>query len=253
MLFVDQVFQLENEFRTGPVTKRPYETGKGARIPPGVGLSVTFVQKPAQKMNYSVLDDSDLLRLLLPGDDRAFREVYDRYWKLLFYTAHNIIQDRDVAQDVVQEVFIALWQRRGEVAIQSLKAYLQQATRFQTLKAIRAQKTDDQFYSRLATVTADIVYENPLLFKEQEALLRKILGSLPDDCRHIFHLSREEQLTYKQIACQLNISEKTVEKKMSICLKHIRQALEQNEARSLLLLLASCGLCQALQGAFLPG
>jgi RNA polymerase sigma-70 factor (family 1) len=204
-------------------------------------------------MSYNKLDDSDLLQLLLQGEEGAFSEIYERYWKLLFYTAHNIIRDKDIAQDVVQEVFISLWQGRRAVKIQSLKAYLQQAARFQTLKAIRAQKSDDQFYSRLATVTTDIIYENPLLFKEQEALLKKILGSLPDDCRHIFHLSREEQLTYKQIAGQLNISEKTVEKKMSICLKHIRQALEQNEARLLLLLLASCGLCQVLQGAFLPG
>ncbi|MBD0289055.1 MAG: sigma-70 family RNA polymerase sigma factor, partial [Flavisolibacter sp.] len=129
--------------------------------------------------------------------------------------------------DAVQEVFIAFWQRRKEANVQALKAYLQQATRFQVLKAIRDQKADEQFYSRLAEVTTDMVYENPLLFKEQEALLRQILENLPEDCRYIFQLSREEHLTYKQIAGQLNISEKTVEKKMSICLKHIRQALQQ--------------------------
>jgi RNA polymerase sigma-70 factor (ECF subfamily) len=96
---------------------------------------------------------------------------------------------------------------------------------------------DEQFYARLSAVTADIVYENPLLFKEQELLLRQILSSLPDDCRQIFQLSREEQLTYKQIARQLNISEKTVEKKMSICLKQIRQVLQQNKTLSVALLL----------------
>ena len=106
------------------------------------------------------------------------------------------------------------------------------------LKAIRAQKTDEQFYSRLAAVTSDIVYDNPLLFKEQEALLREIMSGLPDDCKLVFKLSREEHLTYKQIANQLNISEKTVEKKMSICLKHIRKALEQNKLLSVILLLA---------------
>jgi RNA polymerase sigma-70 factor (ECF subfamily) len=189
-------------------------------------------------MSYSAMDDTELLQLLLQDDENAFAEIYNRYWRLLFYTANNIIQDRDVAQDAVQEVFITLWQRRKEVEIQSLKAYLQQATRFQILKAIRAQKTDDQFYSRLAGVTADIVYENPLLFKEQEALLRQILASLPEDCRYIFHLSREEHLTYKQIAGQLNISEKTVEKKISICLKHIKTALQQNLGLSISLLTA---------------
>jgi RNA polymerase sigma-70 factor (ECF subfamily) len=189
-------------------------------------------------MNYSALDDSELLQFLHQEDENAFAEIYNRYWKLLFDTANNIIQNSDVAQDTVQEVFITLWQRRKEVEIQFLKAYLQQATRFQVLKAIRAQKADDQFYNRLAGVTAEIVYENPLLFKDQEALLRQILTSLPEDCRYIFHLSREEHLTYKQIAGQLNISEKTVEKKMSICLKHIRAALQQDLGLSISLLTA---------------
>ena len=189
-------------------------------------------------MNYSRLDDTELLRLLYEDDENAFAEIYNRYWKLLFYTAHNILQNQSVAQDAVQEVFIAFWQRRKEANVQSLKAYLQQATRFQVLKAIRDQKADERFYCRLADVTTDMVYENPLLFKEQEALLRQILENLPEDCRYIFKLSREEHLTYKQIAGQLNISEKTVEKKMSICLKHIRQALQQNMGLSVSLLLA---------------
>lgn len=188
-------------------------------------------------MPYPNLEDIQLLQLLQKGNEEAFAEVYNRYWKLLYTTARNIIQQEEFAKDAVQEVFIALWQRRMESNIQNLKAYLQQAVRFQILKAIRTQKTDEQFYSRLATVTADIIYENPLLFKEHEVLFREIMSTLPDDCRQIFHLSREEQLTYKQIAGQLNISEKTVEKKMSFCLKHIRQILAQNKLLSATLLL----------------
>ncbi len=188
-------------------------------------------------MIYSNLNDTQLLLLLQENDEAAFAEVYNRYWKLLYTTAYKILSVEDVAKDAVQVVFIALWQRRAEAAIQSLKPYLQQAVRFQILKAIREQKTDEQFYSRLAAVTTDIFYENPLLFKEQEAFFTDILNSLPEDCRLIFSLSREERLTYKQIATQLNISEKTVEKKMTICLKHIRQALEQNRDLCVALLL----------------
>lgn len=192
----------------------------------------------AKEMNNSNLDDIQLLQLLKEENEEAFAEIYNRYWKLLYITAHNIIRDEHFAKDAVQEVFIALWQRRMNASIQVLKAYLQQAVRFQVLKSIRAQKTDEQFYSRLAAVTADIVYDNPLHFKEQDALLREIMNRLPEDCRLVFKLSREEHLTYKQIASQLNISEKTVEKKMSICLKHVREALEQNKLLSVILLLA---------------
>lgn len=180
-------------------------------------------------MSYANLDDLQLLQLVQNENEEAFAEVYNRYWKLLYTTAYNVIQDEYFAKDAVQEVFISLWQRKEGANIQVLKAYLQQAVRFQVLKSIRTQKTDEHFYKRLAAVTADIIYDNPLLFKEQEALLREIMDALPADCRVVFELSREEHLTYKQIANHLNISEKTVEKKMSICLKYIRQRLEQNK------------------------
>jgi RNA polymerase sigma-70 factor (ECF subfamily) len=180
-------------------------------------------------MKYSALTDQQLLTLLKEANKDAFAEIYNRHWSSLYWSAYNIIRSESVAQDAVQEVFIALWQRGAEADIQVLQAYLRQAVRFQILKAIRKQKADEQFYNRLVNVTASIVYENPLLFKEQESLLRDILDTLPEDCRIIFQMSREEQLTYKQIAQQLNISEKTVEKKMTLCLKHFRQVLQENK------------------------
>ncbi|MBV4357531.1 RNA polymerase sigma-70 factor [Pinibacter aurantiacus] len=180
-------------------------------------------------MKYSALTDQQLLTLLKEANKDAFAEIYNRYWNNLYWSAYKIIKNESVAQDAVQEVFIALWQRNAEVDIQTLNAYLHQAVRFQILKAIKKQKADEQFYSRLVNITANIVYENPLLFKEQESLLKDILDTLPEDCRLIFHMSREEQMTYKQIALQLNISEKTVEKKMTFCLKHFRQVLQENK------------------------
>jgi len=125
----------------------------------------------------------------------------------------------------LQEVFVSLWQRRERVEILSLKAYLFQAVRFAVLKSIRQQKTDQLFYTRLAAVTSEIVLENPMLFKEQQHLIAQVIDQLPEDCRAIFLMSREENLTYKQIAGKLEISEKTVEKKMSIALKAIRSGL----------------------------
>lgn len=180
-------------------------------------------------MKYSALNDQQLLTLLKEANKDAFAEIYNRYWNNLYWSAYNIIKNESVAQDAVQEVFIALWQRNAEADIQTLNAYLHQAVRFQILKAIKKQKADEQFYSRLVNITANIVYENPLLFKEQESLLKDILDTLPEDCKLIFHMSREEQMTYKQIALQLNISEKTVEKKMTLCLKHFRQVLQENK------------------------
>ena len=192
-------------------------------------------------MSCSELEDIQLLELLLEQNEEAFAEIYNRYWKILYTTAYNIVQNEELAKDAVQEVFIALWQRRNEANIRALQSYLRQSVRFQILKAIRAQKVNEQFYRRLAAITTDIFNDYPFLFKEHETLLSGIMNTLPDDCRQIFRLSREEQLTYRQIAGQLHISEKTVEKKISICLRHIRQALEQDKMLCMaLLLLVNC-------------
>lgn len=171
------------------------------------------------------LNDSELINLLREGDQVAFTIIYNTYWKLLFRTAHHILNDTSVAEDIVQDIFVSLWNRREKVTILNLKAYLQQATRFCVYKAIRERKHDSTFYNRLAQVTADIITDNPLLFKEQQELLQKIIASLPADCKEAFRLSREENMTYKQIAALLNISEKTVEKRLSKSLKHIREGL----------------------------
>ena len=176
--------------------------------------------------NLSSHTDDQLLKLLQHSDELAFAEIYNRYWKPLYISAHNILQAKEGAQDAVQEVFTSLWKRRNIVQIQTLQSYLYQAIRFQVLKAIRAEKTDNNFFNRLAQVSKDILTEDPLLFKELEALYQQLIRSLPPDEQEIFSLHRDAGLTYKQIAEEKNISVKTVEKKMSHALKEIRYGLD---------------------------
>jgi len=175
--------------------------------------------------NYSILTDSQLINLLKSDNEPAFTEIYNRYWSSLFDTAYSILQDDDSAKDIVQNVFISLWQRREVSNIQSLKPYLQQAARFLVLKAIRNNQTDSRFYDRVKEITSEILNDDPLIFKEQQILIQSLLNSLPENCRETFRLSREEGYTYKQIASHLNISEKAVEKRMSKSLKHMRGGL----------------------------
>nr|WP_255552947.1 sigma-70 family RNA polymerase sigma factor [Longitalea arenae] len=166
------------------------------------------------------------MRKLHQGDEMAFAEIYNRYWKCLYTSAHNILQVKEVAQDAVQEVFVSLWKRRQALQVDVLQSYLHQAVRFQVFKAIRAEKTDQQFFNRLALVSKDILFEDPVLFKELEHLYQQLIQSLPPDEKEIFLLHRDGGLTYKQIAEQKNISVKTVEKKMSHALREIRFGLD---------------------------
>jgi RNA polymerase sigma-70 factor (family 1) len=176
-------------------------------------------------VSYNTLSDHELTDLLRMGDDGAFTAIYERYWELLYRSAVNILHDPEAAQDIVQNIFISLWLRRDDVQISILKSYLTQATRFGVFKAIRNRQTDRQFYDRLAQTTSDIVSTMPLLFKEEQTLLHELINSLPEKYRETFRLSREDNLTYKQIARLLGISEKAVEKRMSKSLQFIRNGL----------------------------
>src|SRR6202012_6091125 len=119
----------------------------------------------------STLSDAELLILLKQDNELAFTEIYNRYWKPLYKTASNILQESETAQDITQNIFISLWQRRKEIEVVSLKPYLQQAARFGVFKIIRERQSDQAFYDRLADITVDIITDNPLLFKEQQSLL----------------------------------------------------------------------------------
>lgn len=167
-------------------------------------------------------NEQELLMRTAGGDETAFAALYQQHWADCYTTAFRILQQEQLAEDIVQEVFIRLWERRTEFAITSLQAYLQKAVRNRVLNAIRDQKTDDRFYERLAIITSDLLEENPVFLRENEQLLQQVIGSLPADCQETFRLSRVQQLTYKEIALQLHISEKTVEKRISRALQHIR-------------------------------
>lgn len=186
-------------------------------------------------MSCDLLSDTELIAALKEGEEQAFGEIYERYWKELYRKANHILQDPDASVDVLQDVFLSLWQRRAQVDILALKPYLHQALRFSVLKAIRKLKTDRQFYERLMEVTTEIIAENPLLFKEQQQLIQNLIDNLPEDCKQAFLLSREQEMTYKQIANFLNISEKTVEKRISKSLKMIRASLNIETCITILL------------------
>jgi len=173
-------------------------------------------------LSYSKYDDEQLLKLLTENDENAFSEIYNRYWKPLYHSVQNILHNTGPAQDAVQEVFISLWQRRCTVQIENLKAYLFQAIRFQVFKAIRADKAQANFYDRLTAVSREILQQDPILYKEMQQLIVSMIDALPEDQREIFLLHRTEGLTYNEIAVKKNISVKTVEKKMSLALRHLR-------------------------------
>lgn len=177
-----------------------------------------------QKPTYTTLDDKQLLDLLQKGNEFALAEIYERYWSKLYLQAYNVIRDRQIAEDIVQEVIVQLWIRRSVTEIASLKAYLYTCIKYQIFKALpRARANVSVMQEHLAFV-ADT--DSLLMAKEVQQQLDVAVSKLPAKCRDVFNLSRKDHLSTKEVATRLGISPKTVENQLTIALRRIRFALD---------------------------
>jgi RNA polymerase sigma-70 factor (family 1) len=168
-----------------------------------------------------VLCDSELLELMKQGDHKAFELIYNRYAARLYCSAYNLLRDKTICEDLVQELFVSLWIKRNHLKINTLKSYLYAAIRNSVLMVVRSGRghLDLSLAKELAqTYTTD----HQVIEKEITSLLNQSIASLPEKCRQIFFLSRKEQLSNKEIASQLNISAKTVENQITIAIRRLR-------------------------------
>lgn len=185
------------------------------------------------------LTDEELVTLLNQGSEAAFTEVYGRYWGQLYIHALKMLHDEARAQDVVQETFIRLWQKRTELTPGgSLQAYLYRAIQRRVLNDIR----DRQVRSRYADLFAQYIdhHGNQTLDRlhEQELLaaIDGIIRKLPARMREIFELSRYENLNHAEIATRLDIAPATVKRQVSNALRILKDELGKPEGLILLLL-----------------
>ncbi len=171
--------------------------------------------------------DEELIKLLRKDGDRAMELLFHRFYAYLCRSAYRVLGEEAVAEDLVQEVFYELWKRRKELHITtSLKAYLRRATVNKTLNYIRDQRKvyfEQEDKISLPALRPSAVQR--LEAAELQQLIDQSIDSLPERCRIIFILSRFEDMTYKEIASELGISEKTVENQISKALRLLREAL----------------------------
>lgn len=168
--------------------------------------------------------DADLLSLLRDDDRMAFEVIYNKYSSKAYAVAYNLFRDKDVCEDLVQELFVDLWTKRSSLNISSLEWYLRVAIKNRVLMYIRAKKATLDL-SAIAMLTERYSTDSKVLQSDISDILEEGVGRLPDRCREIFTLSRKEYLSNKEIALRLNISVKTVENQMTIALRHLRIGL----------------------------
>jgi RNA polymerase sigma-70 factor (ECF subfamily) len=171
--------------------------------------------------------ERDLQERIRAGDESAFDAVFRAHYQRLVRMAESILGERAPAEEIAQEVMLELWRRRESLQVeQSFGAYLIRSTRNRALNHVRHQRIITR---ELAAATLE-PQESPgtdaeMLGVELEQVIREAIAALPQRCREVFELSRVQGLTYVEIAVVLEISVKTVEKRMGQALSELRQRL----------------------------
>lgn len=169
--------------------------------------------------------DEKLLEMIQADSPAAFEQIYTKYWSKLYLSAYNLLGDRQVAEDAVQEVLVSLWMRRSSLTVESLQAFLYTAVRYQVFKAIRSGRVREEAFSNATRLSVVNEAEGALAESDIDRLLDKGIAELPEKCRQIFLLSRQQHLSTKEIAKWLGITPKTVENQITIALHRLRTTL----------------------------
>lgn len=174
--------------------------------------------------DYSKYGDPELTRLFLGGNDLAYKEIYDRYWQLLFRFSRKSLQDADVAEDVVQDVFTILWMKRDELDINMpLAPFLYRLTRNKILDKIKHTAVESRYLERLKQVKlSDALPDQLYIEKELYDKIEQEIKNLPEKMRVVFEMSRKDFKTNQRIADELGLSEQTVKNQVSKAIRKLK-------------------------------
>lgn len=177
-------------------------------------------------LNQANSDDQVLLNRMRLGDYLAFGSIYERYWARLFNAAYKRLGDEDSAKDITQDIFLQLWQRRQDLEIDNLPAYLLTAVRNNVFKYMEKQQRYTPISELVEHLLSSGEYtDGQLAITELTARFTKLLERLTPSQQEIFRLRFEEEMGTLDIARRLNIAQKTVQNQLTRSVAQIRQAI----------------------------
>ena len=181
-----------------------------------------MLRSPNKKLNLKLL-----VNRFINSDRKAYTLLFDYYWEDMYVHAFSLVQSNDIAKDIVQEIWIDVWNRRASLTNANFEAYLHKAVRNNCYKHFRSNKFNK---TQLHIIDALGIFQNPKIEEKHElgaieSSVKTVLKKLPRRCKQIFVLSRYDRISNEQIAMQLGISKRTVENQLTIALKALREEL----------------------------
>jgi RNA polymerase sigma-70 factor, ECF subfamily len=175
------------------------------------------------------LEGKELFEKIKTGDERSFEVLFNSYYKLLCNYAFQFVNEAETAEEVTQEFFVKLWEKRLTIEIEtSLNNYLFRSIKNHCLNLLQHNKIKNQYSEKIKDISIQNIDSSQYFFEPE--LVNKIeraINSMPEKRKEVFRLSREEGLKYKEIADKLHISVKTVEAQMGLALKFLREQLKE--------------------------
>jgi len=171
------------------------------------------------------INDKLLLQKLKKGDVSALEHIFDSYYTDICRYLLLYINNSMVVEGIVQELFIYIWEKREELHIHtSIESYLYNASKYKALNHLRNEKKQKEIREKVTKqqATSANLSEEIVEADELKQIIENAVNLLPNKCQKIFRLSREDNLTNKEIASLLNLSVKTVENQMGTALKKLR-------------------------------
>ncbi|MBB5286210.1 RNA polymerase sigma-70 factor (ECF subfamily) [Rhabdobacter roseus] len=174
------------------------------------------------------LSDTEIVSAIRQGHEPSFEQMFRTYYERLCHYAHSLLKDQDDAEEMVQTVFLNLWEKREELEITlSLKAYLYRAVHNHCLNRLKHYKVREA-HREYTVYYQPVGYEpvaDALNGYELEERIEQAVSRLPEQCQLVFRMSRFEELKYQEIADRLRISVKTVENQIGKALRVLRSEL----------------------------
>jgi RNA polymerase sigma-70 factor (family 1) len=188
-------------------------------------VSFNFISRPDCLNHYDHYTDEELLSFIKNDDVASFRILYDRYWKQLLLKANHLLRSNQDAEDVVHDVFTDIWKRKNEIDLEtSFRAYVGAAVNYSCLRKLAERKV---IAINAESESADLSTQQYLSLRELQKRFNLALGELPEKCRLIFRMSREEGLSDKEIASKLQLSLPTIRTQIHRAITKLKWSLGQ--------------------------